>query len=114
MKPLKDLKTVKTSKKELEEKLITLYGGVELSESERRFLSLGPTFPLMEDLEESVADQDFLTATTKKRWQRIGMETGEVQRWKDESEVIEEEEIEEVIAMEEREFKMEAGSVDLL
>ena len=67
----------------------------------------------MEDLEQAVADQDFLTATTKIRWQRMGMETGEVQRRKDENEIIEEEKIDEVIAMEERKFKMEAGSVSL-
>ena len=56
----------------------------------------------MEDSEQAVADQDFLTATTKIRWQRMGMETGEVQRRKDENEIIEEEKIDEVIGMEER------------
>ena len=56
----------------------------------------------MEDSEQAVADQDFLTATMKIRRQRMGMETGEVQRRKDENEIIEEEKIDEVIAMEER------------
>ena len=84
----RDLKTEKTNKKELEDKIITVYGDVELSENKR---TLGPTFPLMEDLEESITDQDFLMATTKVRWQRMGMETPEILRWKEEDEVQEEE-----------------------
>ena len=53
----------------------------------------------MEDSEQAVADQDFLTATMKITWQRMGMETGEIQRRKDESEIIEEEKIDEVITI---------------
>ena len=63
----RDLKTEKTSKKELEDKLIIVNGDIEVSENERRSLSLGSMYPLMEDLEETVADQDFLTATMKIR-----------------------------------------------
>ena len=96
-----DRKVTKTGASELEDKLITVYSKVELSRSERKFLSLGPTFPLVEDLEETQADQDFLTATMKIRWQRMGMETEEVQRWKTVSGMEDEEKVEETIAMEE-------------
>ena len=34
------------------DKLITVYGNVELTENERKFLSLGPDFPLMETLDK--------------------------------------------------------------
>ena len=48
------VKIVKKNCKNLEDKLITVYRDIELSESERKFLSLGSTFPLIEDLEEAV------------------------------------------------------------
>ena len=61
-----------------------------------------------------MANQDFLAATTKIRWQRMGMGTVEIQRWKGDSVISDEEKVEEVIAMEEREFKEEDSTVSLL
>ena len=63
-----------TEGKELFEKMVTVYGDIELSEQERKFLILGPRFPLMENLKEEIAAQDFLTGLTKVRWGRMGME----------------------------------------
>ena len=43
-----DSKMTKTEVKVLEERLIIVYGDIELSDQERKLLSLGPYFPLME------------------------------------------------------------------
>ena len=52
---------------EIQEEMITIYGDVELSSQERSFLALGPGFPLMEKLDSSQMERDFLTALTKIR-----------------------------------------------
>ena len=71
--------------------MVTVYGEVELSKNEKKFLSLGPLFPLMENLKEEIADHDFLTGLTKVRWGRMGMEPDEIVRYKEEETVEEEE-----------------------
>ena len=48
----------------LEEKAITLYSYIPLSQEERKFLLLSPYFPWMEELKEEVAAQDFLIELT--------------------------------------------------
>ena len=69
-------KEVKKSDDEiLEKKLITVYGDIQLSQDEKKFLSLGPYFPLMEDVKEEVAAQDFLIGLTKVRWTRMGLDS---------------------------------------
>ena len=70
-----DREVKKTGESDLEEKLITVYGDVQLTSQERKFLSLGPYFPLMENLDRETAAQDFLTAITKVRWERMGLES---------------------------------------
>ena len=62
-----DCKVNKTETSKLQERLIIVYGDIELSTKERKFLSLGPYFPLMESLDRKTAAQDFLRALTKVR-----------------------------------------------
>ena len=69
-----DKEVTKTGEEELLKKIITVYGGVELTKVERIFLSLQPLFPLMEDLKEETTAQDFVTGFTKVRWVRMGKE----------------------------------------
>ena len=45
-----DSNVKKTDSEKLERNLITVYGDIQLSQEERKFLLLGPNFPLMEDL----------------------------------------------------------------
>ena len=73
-----DEKVTKTDEEVISDKMITVYGGVELTKAERRFLSLGPLFPLMEDLQEETMSQDFLTGLTKLRWGRMGKDLEEI------------------------------------
>ena len=70
---------------------------VELTDQERKFLTLGPDFPLMENLEEKQIERDILTALTKIRWTRTGKESKEVVRFETLKEVQEEDDMKELV-----------------
>ena len=108
-----DKETKKTEENVLSEKVVTIYGEVELSKAERKFLNLGPQFPLMEELKEEIAAQDFLTGLTKVRWGRMGKEPNEIVRYKDVQELEEEEKIDGIAFCETREFREEDRKVSL-
>ena len=61
---------------------------------------VGPNFPLMKEMKEEDAAQDFLAAMTKVRWARMGMEIEEIVRERDEGDIAEEERIEKIIKKE--------------
>ena len=50
---------------EIEKKLVTIYGGLELDSDEIAFLSLGPDFSLLEELDLEQANLDFNIGLTK-------------------------------------------------
>ena len=83
-----------TESTKLQDQMISVYGEVDLSPQERKFLALGPGFPLMERLDANQIERDYLTALTKVRWTRMGLETSEVQRYVTEKEEEEEEKME--------------------
>ena len=62
---------------------------------QKKLLSLGPDFPLMESLDEKQIERDILTVLTKVRWTRTGIGTKEVVRFKSTKELEEEEAVEE-------------------
>ena len=64
---------------------------------QKKFLSLGPDFQLIESLDEKQIERDILTALTKVRWTRTGMEPDKVVRFKSIKESEEDEAMEEVI-----------------
>ena len=101
------------NQRELEDRMITTYGEVQLDNQERKFLSLGPHFSLLEQLQIKQFKVDFQTALTKVRWARHGLETEEVQRYKLETEMEEEEKLERMVHLEQRQFKEETKEVDL-
>ena len=57
-----------SKKKVIIDKMVTVYGGVELDKDEEDFLLLGPEFALFEPLTRQKAKKDFLITTTKIRW----------------------------------------------
>ena len=52
--------TVKRDDSVIQSEMITVYGDVELTQQERKFLALGPNFPLMERMENKAIERDFL------------------------------------------------------
>ena len=83
----------KTKRTVIQEKMITVYGKIELEEGEKKFLELGPEFALLEDINLEDVKKDILIALTKVRWGRLGKDTEEVKRYRDKEEVEEEERI---------------------
>ena len=71
-------KVKKEKEEDLREKVVTVYGGVQLDKDEKAFLSLGPDFSLLEELELESARLDFRIGVTKVRWQRMGLDPSEV------------------------------------
>ena len=76
-------------------------------------MSLGPDFPLMDSLNTKEAAVDFVTALTKVRWGRMGKDTSEITRFRNQNEVIEEEKGDKEAHMETREFKEERKTLDM-
>ena len=97
----------------IQSEMITVYGEVELSPQEKSFLALGPKFPLMETLNNEQIERDFLTALTKIRWSRTGMESDEVTRYKTEEEQKEEEDMEEEVHLNTRVYDEVRRTLDL-
>ena len=97
-------KIKKEDEEKLRDKVVTVYGGVQLDKEERAFLSLGPDFSLLEELELESARLDFGIGVTKVRWQRMGLDPSEVKRFQTIKEVEDEEQVEEVVHIEERVF----------
>ena len=62
---------VKTKRETLMEIMVMTFGGVELDEDKRSFLSLGPDFATYEDFLRKRTEVDFLIAATKMRWGKM-------------------------------------------
>ena len=73
----------------------------------------GPGFPLMEKLDSGQIERDYLTALTKVRWSRTGLDTSEVVRYKTEEEEEKEEEMEQVEHLNTRVFDEDRRTLDL-
>ena len=106
-----NIKTTDSDK--IQSEMITIYGKVELSSQERKFLALGPGFPLMERLDNNQIERDFLTSLTKVRWTRTGLETSEVQRYRTEEDEAKEEEVEQIGHLHTRVFNDKTKTLDL-
>ena len=68
--------------KELQRRMITVYGGVQLRNKEKLYLMLGPDFTVTEDLDMVRIRKDFQTTQTKVRWGRMGRDPEEVVRFR--------------------------------
>ena len=101
----------KEEEKTVREKLVTIYGGLELDEDEVAFLLLGPDFLLLEEVDLEKAKIDFSIGVTKVRWQRMGKNRSEIVRFQETSKVEEEEKMEEMIHLEERIHDTERSEV---
>ena len=62
----------RTDKKEMREKMVKVLGDISLDEDEQQYLSLGPEFAQFDMVDEEKITVDFLMATTKIRWSRMG------------------------------------------
>ena len=59
--------------KDLIEKMVTVYGGVQLDRDEKDFLKLSPEFTLLEDINMRQMKTDIQICPTKVRWSRMGL-----------------------------------------
>ena len=64
--------TKKTKDEVLVDKMVNIFGQVELDEEEKSFLSSGPEFALFEQISRKKANINLLMAATKIRWSRMG------------------------------------------
>ena len=84
-----------------------------MDKDEKAFLSLGPDFSLLEELELESARLGFGIGVTKVRWQRMGLDPSEVKRFQTIKEVVDEVQVEEVVHLEERVFDPERNEIRL-
>ena len=88
-------------------------GGVVLDKHEKMFLSLGPEFTILENLDMRTIKGEFQTALTKIRWSRMGKEPEEYPREIDEQAAKEEEDIEKICFLENRVYAEEENKVSM-
>ena len=77
----------KTDREALTRKMVNIYGRIELDDDETSFLSLGPDFALYEPILKKKAAVDFLAATTKIRWSRMGKPKEEISQLRPQEEI---------------------------
>ena len=68
----------RTDGEALTRKMVNVFGRIELDEDETSFLSSGPDCALYEPILRKKAAVDFLAATTKIRWSRMGKPKEEI------------------------------------
>ena len=102
-----------TKKKDLVNKIITVFGGVELDRDEKSFLVFGPDYSMFDNLDMEEIEKEMLTTTTKIRWARMNKENDEIKYERDSDELDKDEEAEKLVYLNKRVFKEELGKVDM-
>ena len=105
--------TTPSHKETISNKMITCFGGIEIDDDEKSYLSLGPDFAQFEKLTKSQCEKEFLTGLTKIRWNRMGKSHEEIKLSRPLEEVLEEEEDEKEVFLAKRVFDTDSGKVDL-
>ena len=93
--------------------MVNVFGRIELDEDETSFLSLGPDFALYEPILRKRAAVDFLAATTKIRWSRMGKPKEEITQLRPKEEIEQEEEIEEQVFLQTRMYNQDTKRIDV-
>ena len=86
-----ELKKRKRSK--LQQKMINNQGKIQLDPDEANLLELEPDFAILEDIDRDLIKAEFLTALTKIRWANMDKDLEEIRKYREITNVEEEEKI---------------------